>query len=83
MSTQRDTPSGSTSSNTQRSSGSEAGGQQEGLRHPIDDQQRVKQRLDEVGLDDEGDVADDQLRDRGSSGMPANDNVRNKDVQHH
>jgi hypothetical protein len=68
MNTQRNTPSRSTPSNTQRSGGSEAGGQQEGLRHPIDDVQRVKQRLDDVGLDDRDDVADDQLRDRRGSG---------------
>jgi hypothetical protein len=68
MNNQRNTPSRSTPSNTQRSGGSEAGGQQEGLRHPIDDEQRVKQRLVDVGLDDQGDVADDQLRDRRSSG---------------
>ena len=68
MNTQRNTPPRSTSSNTPRSGGSEAGGQQEGLRHPIDDEQRVKQRLDDVGLDDRDDVADDQLRDRRGSG---------------
>ena len=85
MNTQRNTPSRSTPSNTQRSGGSEAGGQQEGLRHPVDDGHRVKQRLDDVGLDDQGDVADDQLRDRGSSGAPSNDSAdnKNKDVQRH
>lgn len=83
MNTQRNTPSRSTPSNTQRSGGSEAGGQQEGLRHPIDDQQRVKQRLDDADLDGEGDVAEDQLCDRRSSGTPANDNAGNKGVQRH
>jgi len=68
MNTQRNTPSGTSSSSSRRSGGTEAGGQQEGLRHPVDDGQRVKQRLDEAGLDDQGDAADDQLRDRRSSG---------------
>ena len=64
MNTQRNTPSRSTPSNTQRSGGSEAGGQQEGLRHPIDDQQRVKQRLDDADLD--GDL-DAFVRDHAES----------------
>lgn len=51
--------------------GSEAGGQHEGLRHPIDDDQRVEQRLDDVGLEDEGEVLEDHLRDRRSKGAPA------------
>ena len=50
-------------------SGSEASGRHEGLRHPVDDDQRVEQRLDDVGLEDEGDVLDDALRDRGSNGV--------------
>ena len=83
MNTQRNAPSRSTPANTQRSGGSEAGGQQEGLRHPIDDKQHVKQRLDDVGLDDQGDVADDQLRDRRSSGTPSNESAGNKDVRRH
>ena len=36
-----------------------------------------------VDLDDEGDVADDQLRDRRSSGTSSNDNAGNKGVQRH
>ena len=36
-----------------------------------------------VDLDDEGDVADDQLRDRRSSGTSSNDNAGNKGVQCH
>jgi hypothetical protein len=83
MNNQRNTPSRSTPPNTQRPGSSEAGGQQEGLRHPIDDEQRVKQRLDDVGLDDQGDVADDQLRDRRSSGTPLDDHAGDKDVQRH
>jgi hypothetical protein len=83
MNNQRNTPSRSTPSNTQRSGSSEAGGQQEGLRHPIDDEQRVKQRLDDVGLDDQGDAMDDQLRDRRSSGTPADDSTGNKDARRH
>lgn len=84
MNTQRDTPSRNAPSKNPGSGGSEAGGQQEGLRHPIDDGHRVKQRLDEVGLDDQGDVADDQLRDRGSSGAPSERaDDKNKDVRRH
>lgn len=83
MNTQRNTPSRNTPSRTRPSGGSEAGGQQEGLRHPIDDEQRVKQRLDDVGLDDQGDVLDDQLRDRRSSGTPSDDDTGSKDVQRH
>lgn len=79
----RSTPSGTAPSQAQGSGGSEAGGQQEGLRHPVDDEQRVKQRLDDVGLDDQGDIVDDQLRDRRSSGTPSKQNARNKDVQRH
>jgi hypothetical protein len=78
MNIQRNTP-----SRTPRSGGSEAGGQQEGLRHPVDDGQRVKQRLDDVGLDDQGDVADDQLRDRRSSGREPTGKAGNKDAQRH
>jgi hypothetical protein len=38
-----------------------------------------------VGLDDQGDVADDQLRDRGSSGAPSSERAddKNKDVRRH
>ncbi|KQY52232.1 hypothetical protein [Lysobacter sp. Root494] len=78
MNTQRNTP-----PTTRQPGGSEAGGQQEGLRHPVDDEQRVKQRLDDVGLDDQGDVADDQLRDRRSSGSPSSDNANSKDARRH
>jgi len=48
----------------------EASGKHEGLRHPVDDDQRVKQRLDEVGADETADAVEDQLRDRRSSGAP-------------
>lgn len=50
--------------------GNEAGGQHKGLRHPADDDQRVGQRLDDAGLDDEGEILDDHLRDRRSKGAP-------------
>ena len=51
-----------------RSSGV-ASGQHQGLHRPSDDQ-RVEQALDDVGLEDQGDVLDDQLRDRRSRGAP-------------
>lgn len=51
-----------------KTTGRDASGKHEGLRHPIDEKQSEKQRLGDVGLDDEGDVAEDELRDRGSSG---------------
>ena len=77
MNSTRDTanPSSNVPSNTPssaaRAGGSEASGQFEGLRHPIADDQRVEQRLDDVGLEDQGDVLEDELRDRNSSGTPA------------
>jgi len=51
-----------------RSSGV-ASGQHQGLHRPSDDQ-RVGQALDDVGLEDQGDVLEDQLRDRRSRGGP-------------
>ena len=83
MNTQRSTSSSKSSSTKTRSGGTEAGGQQEGLRHPVDDTQRVKQRLDEVGLDDQGDVADDQLRDRRSSGTQSEDGTDSENARRH
>jgi len=55
--------------------GREAGGQHQGLRQP-DDDQRVEQALDDVGLEDQGDAVEDQLRDRRGSGVPSTDDVR-------
>ena len=54
-----------------RSSGI-ASGQHQGLHRPNDDQ-RVEQALDDVGLEDQGDVLEDQLRDRRSRGAPPED----------
>lgn len=54
-----------------RSSGV-ASGQHQGLHRPSDDQ-RVEQALDDVGLEDQGDVLEDQLRDRRSRGAPPQD----------
>lgn len=48
----------------------EASGRHEGLRHPVDDDQQIHQRLDEVGLEDQGDVVEDALRDRRGRGLP-------------
>ena len=54
----------------------EAGGQHQPVRRP-DHDQPVEQRLDDVGLDDRGDVLEDELRDRRSRGGPP-DTQRNK-----
>ena len=51
-----------------RSSGV-ASGQHQGLHRPSDDQ-RVEQALDDIGLVDQGEVLEDQLRDRRSRGAP-------------
>jgi len=56
-----------------RSSGV-ASGQHQGLHRPSDDQ-RVGQALDDVGLEDQGDVLEDQLRDRRSRGVPPQDDA--------
>ena len=61
--------------------GSEAGGQHEGLRHPTTDDRQVEQRLDDVGLEDQGDVLEDDLRDRRSKGTPGADERRNDDTR--
>lgn len=47
----------------------EAGGQHQPVRRP-DHDQPVEQRLDDVGLEDRGDVLEDELRDRRGSGVP-------------
>ena len=47
----------------------EAGGQHQPVRRP-DRDQSVEQRLDDVGLEDRGDVLEDDLRDRRSRGLP-------------
>lgn len=54
-----------------RSSGV-ASGQHQGLHRPNDDQ-RVGQILDDIGLDDRGEILEDQLRDRRSRGAPPTD----------
>ena len=82
MNTQRNTPA-SAPAKTQGSGASEASGQHEGLRHPVDDDQRVEQRLDDVGLDDQGEVVEDQLRDRRSSGAAPDDGGGDRDLQRH
>ena len=48
----------------------QASGQHQGLHHP-DDDQRVKQALDDADLADLGESAEDRLRDRGGRGLPA------------
>ena len=66
-----------------RTPASDASGRHEGLRHPVDDDQRVEQRLDDIGLDDQGDVLDDELRDRGSSGIAPPADSGKKDLPRH
>jgi hypothetical protein len=61
----------------------EASGKHEGLRHPIDDDQRVKQRLDDAGTDDQGEAVEDQLRDRRSSGTPGSEQAGKQDTKRH
>ncbi|MGH8076798.1 MAG: hypothetical protein ACREPE_05665 [Lysobacter sp.] len=53
----------------------QASGKHQGLRHP-DDDQRVKQALDEVDLADQGESAEDELRDRRGRGLPNTNDVR-------
>lgn len=47
----------------------EAGGRHQPVRRP-DHDQSIEQRLDDVGLEDRGDVLEDDLRDRRSRGLP-------------
>ena len=58
----------------------EASGKHQGLHQPNDDQ-RVEQTLDKIGLEDDpesqGEMIEDQLRDRRGSGIPAVDDERN------
>jgi len=61
--------SGSTTATDINATGGQASGQHQGLHRPSDDQ-RVEQALDDVGLEDQGDVLEDQLRDRRSRGGP-------------
>ena len=59
----------------------EASGKHQGLHQPNDDQ-RVEQTLDKIGLEDDpesqGEMIEDQLRDRRGSGIPAVDDERNE-----
>jgi hypothetical protein len=59
----------STPTGKQDAADRQASGKHEGLRHPVDDDKQAKQRLDDVGTDDQ-DAGEDQLRDRRSSGEP-------------
>lgn len=64
------------------SRGREASGKHEGLRHPIEEKQQEKQRLGDVGLDDQGEVAEDDLRDRRSSGAGSQEPGERKPRRH-
>lgn len=61
-----------------RSAG-QASARHQGLHRPNDDQ-RVGQALDDVGLDDQGEVLEDELRDRRSRGAPPANDVRSDDA---
>jgi len=52
-----------------------ASGKHQGLRRPADDQ-RIEQALDDVGLEDQGEVLEDDLRDRRSRGAPPSQHLR-------
>lgn len=52
----------------------QASGRHRGLRHP-DDDQRIKQALDEADLADQGESVEDELRDRRGRGL-ADDDIR-------
>ena len=54
----------------------EASGKHQGLRRP-NDAQRIERALHVVGLEDQGDVVEDELRDRRSSGLPVADDRDN------
>ena len=54
----------------------EASGRHQSLRRP-DDAKRIERALHVVGLEDQGDVVEDQLRDRRSSGLPVADDSDN------
>lgn len=56
-------------------SGGQASARHQGLRRPSDDQQ-IEQKLGEVGLEDQGEVLEDHLRDRRSSGAPPSQHLR-------
>lgn len=53
----------------------QASAKHQGLRHP-DNDQRTRQALDEVDLADQGESAEDELRDRRSRGLPNTTDVR-------
>lgn len=55
--------------------GGQASAKHQGLHRPADDQ-RIEQALDDVGLEDRGDVLEDELRDRRSSGAPPSQHLR-------
>lgn len=55
--------------------GGQASAKHQGLHRPADDQ-RIGQALDDVGLEDQGEVLEDELRDRRSSGAPPSQHLR-------
>ncbi|MCI4568438.1 hypothetical protein [Lysobacter sp. CFH 32150] len=54
----------------------EASGRHQGLRRPSD-AERIERALHVVSLEELGDVVEDQLRDRRSSGLPVADDGDN------
>lgn len=61
--------------------GREASIPHQSLRRPADDR-RVEQALASVGLEDQGEVVDDLLRDRRSSGLPRTEGERHERQRH-
>jgi len=47
----------------------QASGRHQGLTRPNEDLV-IRRRLDHVGLDERGDIVEDDLRDRASNGLP-------------
>lgn len=58
----------------------QASGQHQGLHHP-DENQRIKQALNDADLADLGESAEDQLRDRRGRGLPNSSDVSSSDEQ--
>lgn len=54
----------------------EASGRHQGLHRP-NDAKRIERALHVVGLEDQGDIVEDQMRDRRSRGLPVADDGDN------
>ena len=63
------TPSNPATPGNNGAAGGLASGRHQSLHHPADDD-RVEAALDNIGLDDRGELMEDHLRDRRSKGVP-------------